>query len=55
MKLSKIHKTLKFKQSDWLKKYTDFNTKKEKMQLIVLKKKKIKLMINVFIEKQWKI
>ena len=30
MKLSKIHKILKFKQSDWLKKFVGFNTGKRK-------------------------
>ena len=47
MKLTKIHKNVKLKQSDWLKKYIDFNTeKRKKVLLIVLKKTFFKLMIN---------
>ena len=47
MKLIKVHRVLKFNQSDWIKKYIDFNTEKTTNSLqICLKKIFFKLMIN---------
>ena len=55
MKLTKIHKVLKFKQSDWMKKYIDFNTEKRTNAAKSFEKDFFKLMINMFMAKQWKI
>ena len=46
MKLTKIHRALQFKQSDWMKKYIDFNTEKGMCATNDFEKDFFKLMIN---------
>ena len=51
MKLTKIHKVLKFKQSGWMNKHIDFNTKKRMGATNDFEKDFFKLMINSVYEK----
>ena len=52
MKLTKIQRLLKFKQSDWMKKHIDFNTEK---RMNAANDFELIMIMILFMEKQWKI
>ena len=54
MQLTKIHRVLKFKESEWMKNYIDFNTEKRMNPANNFKKDCFKLMINSFYGKTMK-
>ena len=51
MKLTKNHRVLKFRQSDWMKKHIDFNTEKRTNAANSFEKDFFKLMINSVYDK----
>ena len=51
MKLEKVHRILKFKQSDWLKEYVQFSTKKRQESTDEFNKYFFKLLINCIYRK----
>ena len=51
MKVTKIHRILKFSQKDWLKDFAMFNTKKRMSAVNRHEKDFFKLMVNSFYEK----
>ena len=51
MKLTKVHRVLKLRQSDWMKKYIDFSTEKRMNATNDFEKYFFKLMINSAYEK----
>ena len=55
MRLTKIHRILKLKQSDSMKRYIDFNTEKRKNADNDFEKDFFKLIINYVYGKKWKI
>ena len=46
MKLNKIHRVIKFKQSNWLREYIDFNTEKRRSAGSIFESNFLKILVN---------